>query len=218
MKEYSGEKICEKIFEFTELKNLKTLEIGCGSGRISSLLSTRANLLIAIDPDQGAINKARANVSGVDFRVGSGEALDFPDDFFDIVIFTLSLHHQDSQRALNEASRVLKTGGEILVIEPVPEGEAEIIFSFLHNENKEKSFAQKCIDESGLKILKSEIFTSDWVFENKIDLFDFLFDYYDVPFDDGTAKEISDFLGEKINSNPIVCEDKMIIQSLKLES
>lgn len=218
MKEYSGQKICEKIFEYTELKNLKILEIGCGTGRISSILSTKTNLLVAIDPDENAIKKARANVSGIDFRIGSGEALDFPAAFFDIVIFTLSLHHQDSQKALNEATRVLKTGGKILVIEPIPEGEIEIIFSFLHNENKEKYFAQNCIDMSGLKIGKSEVFTSDWVFENKIDLFNSVFEYYDMPFDYDTTKEISNFLGEKINSDPIVCEDKMIIQILEVET
>ena len=218
MKEYSGQKICEKIFEYTELRNLKTLEIGCGTGRISSILSTKTNLLVAIDPDENAIRKARANAPGVDFRIGSGEALNFPTAYFDIVIYTLSLHHQDSQKALSEAMRVLKTGGKILVIEPIPEGEVEIILSFLHNENKEKAFAQNCINKSGLKIVNSEDFLTDWVFENKIDLFNSVFEYYDMPFDYAIAKEISNFLGEKINSNPIVCEDKMIIQSLEVKN
>ena len=109
MKEYSGRKICEKIFEYAELKNRKILEIGCGTGRISSNLSTKTNLIIDIDPDENAIKKARADVSGVEFRVGSGEALNFPAAFFDIVIFTLSLHHQDSQKALNESQESIKT-------------------------------------------------------------------------------------------------------------
>jgi SAM-dependent methyltransferase len=216
MNEYSGQKICDKILEYADLNNLKTLEIGCGTGRISSILSTKTNLLFAIDPDEHAIKKARANVSGVDFRTGSGEALDFPTAFFDIVIFTLSLHHQDSQKALSEAMRVLRTDGIILVIEPIPDGEIEVLFSFLHNENKEKVAAQNCIDSSGLTTVKSEVFTSDWVFEDKTDLFNSLFEYYDMPFDYDTAEKISNFLGEKINSNPIVCKDKMIIQCLQV--
>ena len=217
MEEYSGQKICDKIFEYAELKNQRILEIGCGAGRISSILSKETNLLVAIDPDENAIKKARANVSGIDFRVGSGEALDFPTAFFDIVLFTLSLHHQNCKKALNEATRVLKPGGKILVIEPIPEGEVEIIFSFLHNEDKEKEIAQNCIVKSGLKIAKSEVFTSDWVFENEADLFKSVFEYYDMPFDYNTTKKISAYLGKKIKSTPIVCQDKMIIQSLQVE-
>lgn len=218
MNECSGLKIFDKILEYTDLNNLKTLEIGCGTGRISSLLSSKTNLLFAIDPDEHAIQKARANVSGVDFRTGSGEALDFSTDSFDIVIFTLSLHHQNPQKALREAMRVLRADGIILVIEPIPDGEIEVLFSFLHNENKEKAVAQNCIDSSGLTTVKSELFTADWVFEDKTDLFNSVFKYYDMPFDYDAAEEMSNFLGEKINSNPIVCKDKMIIQCLQIDT
>ena len=81
MKEDSGQKIYDKIIKYAKLSNKKILEIGSGTGRISSLLSQESNLLIAIDPDENAIKKAQTKVSGVDFRVGSGEKLNFPNSF-----------------------------------------------------------------------------------------------------------------------------------------
>ena len=215
MKEYSAQKIYENIVKYSELENKKILEIGCGTGRISALLSKETNLLVAIDPDENAIQKAKANIPGVDFKVGSGEKLNFSDNFFDGVIFTLSLHHQNSRKALREASRVVKTGGKILIIEPVIEGEVERVFAFLHNENKNKRLAQKAIMDSGLSIVASEVFTATWIFSNEDDLFQSMFEYYDMPFDSDIALKISGLLGEKMKLSPIVLVDTMSIQSLK---
>ena len=92
--------------------------------------------MIAIDPDKLMIEEAKARCVGVEFYVGSGESLDFSDNIFDVIIFTLSLHHQNSEQALKEAKRVLKKGGLILVIEPVVEGELEKLFSLVVNEDQ----------------------------------------------------------------------------------
>jgi SAM-dependent methyltransferase len=215
MKEYSAQKVYENIVKYAELENKKVLEIGCGTGRISALLSQRTHFLVAIDPDENAIRKAKTNTSGVDFCVGSGEKLNFADRFFDVVIFTLSLHHQNSRKALLEAARVVKTAGNILVIEPVVDGEVERVFAFLHNENEDKRLAQKAIMDSGLSIVASEVFTAKWMFANEDDLFRSMFEYYEMPFDSDIALNISTCLGEKIKMNPIVLDDTMIIQSLK---
>lgn len=216
MLEHSAEKISEKIFEYAELKNKRTLEIGCGTGRITSRLSSQSELLIAIDPDEKAITKAVTEFPEIDFRIGTGESLNFQDNSFDIVIFTLSLHHQNSQKALSEAIRVLRDNGKILIIEPVADGEIERIFSFLLNEDEEKTSAQNSILYSGLNVLKSEIFFADWVFDNEADLLKSVFEHYNMPFNRNIAKRISDFLGTKLTSSPIICEDKMIIQSLHI--
>jgi len=216
MIENSGTKIFEKILKYVELKNKSILEIGCGKGRISSFLSQETKFLVAIDPDENAITDAKANISNVDFKVGSGELLNFPNSNFDFVLFTLSLHHQNSLKALAEATRVVKKDGIIIVVEPVIEGEIEVIFSFLHNENREKIFAQNSINNSGLSILETEVFTANWVFKDEIDLFKSIFEYYDMPFDSFSAQNISNYLGAKLKSCPIVCEDKMVIQTLKI--
>jgi SAM-dependent methyltransferase len=214
MKTDSDQRIAEKIFQFVDLKGKRVLEVGCGNGRISSLLASKADQLIAIDPDKLKIEEAKARGVGVEFYVGSGENLDFPDNVFDVIIFTLSLHHQDSEQALKEAKRVFKEGGAILVIEPVVEGEIEKLFSLLINEDQTKLDAQKAIIESGLEIDQSQHFTAKWTFDNIEDLQKSLFDYYEMRFDIQVAEKILDQVCEKSNKTPIVLEDLMIIQLL----
>jgi ubiquinone/menaquinone biosynthesis C-methylase UbiE len=214
MEEDSAQKIYEKIVQYADLKNKEILEVGCGDGRISSLLAGDSELLVAIDPDIDRIEHAKANISGVDFKIGSGEKLDFPDNCFDLVIFTLSLHHQNSKKAIAEAARVLKADGKILVIEPVVDGEVERVFALLHNENDEHRKVQQSIKESRLSIADAEAFTAKWIFRDQEDLIHSLFQYYDMPFDPGIARKINSLVGDKIKSKPIVLVDSMIIQSL----
>ncbi|BBO85025.1 hypothetical protein DSCO28_55910 [Desulfosarcina ovata subsp. sediminis] len=215
MKTNSDRKLSEKIVEFVNLKNKKVLEVGCGDGRITSLLAGKPKELIAIDPDEIKIMEARKNISGVIFYISPGEHTPFSDEYFDLVIFTLSLHHQDSDSGIEEAKRITKKDGEILVFEPVVEGEVEQVFSFVYNENQDNLDAQKSIQNSGLKIKNNETFTAEWVFDDKLDLCQSLFEYYDLFFDPFIAEKIIIFLGEKSECRPIELSDLMSIQLLK---
>ncbi|MBW1749674.1 MAG: methyltransferase domain-containing protein [Deltaproteobacteria bacterium] len=215
MKEDSDRRIVEKILQHDSLENRRVLEVGCGDGRITALLAGKPKELIAIDPDENKVNEAQEKVTGVDFQVGSGEDLKFSDKFFDVVIFTLSLHHQDSRGAIGEARRVLKDDGVILVIEPIEEGEVEQLFALFNDEKEVKLQAQKAINESGLIIKRSEIFNAEWTFENKEELCLDLFGYYEMPYDDNTAAQVFKLLGEKVENSPIILTDTMIVQSLK---
>lgn len=216
MIENSDQKIAEKIFQFTDLNGKVVLEIGCGNGRVTSLLADRSASLIAVDPDPVAIEEARRVVPGVDFRIGSGEKLDFSNRWFDLVLFTLSLHHQDSESALCEAQRVLKKDGEILVIEPDAEGEVERVFAVVHNEDAAKQAAQQSIQKSGLQVRYSEYFGATWTFTDKNELCHYLHAYYQRSFDPAAAAAIETLLGDKADDRPVELQDRMIIQSLKV--
>ena len=215
MKENSAQKIAQKIFQAANTGNKKVLEIGCGNGRITALIASKPKALVAIDPDNNEINTARRRVPGVDFQVGSGEKLIFPNESFDLVVFTLSLHHQDSDLAIREAVRVLKPGGEIVVVEPRIEGELERVFALVSNENKAKLNAQNAIRKSNLKILNSEVFSGEWIFNGKDDLCHSLFKFYGLPFDPKIQEEIIEMIGEKADSDSIVLQDLMEIKVLK---
>ncbi|PLX87731.1 MAG: hypothetical protein C0619_14085 [Desulfuromonas sp.] len=181
---------------------------------MSSLLAPQIEDFVAIDPDQLRIDEAEGRGLGVKFCVGSGEDLNFFNNVFDVIIFTLSLHHQNSVKALNEAKRVLKKGGSILVVEPVVEGEIEKLFSFLINENQAKLDAQQAINESGLRIDRSQNFTAEWRFDDIAELQKSLFDYYEMEYDIQGAEKILTVVGEKAGRTPIVIEDLMNIQLL----
>ena len=215
MKDNGDQIIAEKISHLVNLKNKQILEVGCGNGRITSLLADKPKKIIAIDPDSDKIKEAQNMFLTADFRVGFGENLKFPDEYFDLVIFILSLHHQDSKVALREAIRVLKNEGTILVIEPINEGEVERIFALVHNENQARVEAQQSIKECGLPVGYSEIFNAKCIFDNKEELCQSIFDYYGIPFKASIAKQIIDLLGAKSKDRPISLVDTMIIQSIK---
>ncbi|KIX15307.1 class I SAM-dependent methyltransferase [Dethiosulfatarculus sandiegensis] len=213
MRENSDLMIFHQIRELANLKNKTVLEIGCGDGRITSLLAKEVKSLTAVDPDDACLERARQAVLGVDFQVGSGEELKFQDRHFDLVIFTLSLHHQDSVKALTQAERVIKDQGAILVLEPVPEGEIEKICEVVDAEAHKKHAAQKAIGRSGLFLKHSTIFKAQWIFDDLSNLWAWLADYYQTTINTKMKKEILATLGKR-PKEPLLVGDLMIAQLL----
>ena len=207
--------INEKIRHFIDLKNKSVLEVGCGNGRITEWLRDQPERLVAVDPDSAAITEARNKIGGVEFLVGTGERLAFMADSFDLAVFTLSLHHQRPDKALAEAYRVIKPGGSVVVIEPTVDGEYEAVYAQLNDETAAKQNAQQAIETSSFRIDAVEHFHGNWVFDDKEEMLQSLFDYYEKPFDRSTAEKIETLLGDKIDDQPLVLLDTMIIQHLK---
>ena len=204
-----------KILQFADLRNQEVLEIGCGDGRITTQLVGKAKRIVAIDPDPAIIAEAKKNMEGLDLHIGSGEYLEFPSESFDVILFTLSLHHQDSILALREATRVLRDHGQVVILEPADDGEIEQICNFFHDEAQMLHDALCAIEVSDFEIERSEVFYTYWEFENDHELYEWLFTYYQKPFDNNLVVLIGKFLGEKVKSPPIILQDKIIIVSLR---
>ncbi len=115
----------------TVLKHLsfdgkEVLEIGCGDGRLTFKYAEMARRVVAIDPLEEGIEKAKSDQPKnlhrrLEFRVGRGEALAFPDQSFEVVFFSWSLCCTDIPtmgKALDEASRVLRPRGSLINIQP----------------------------------------------------------------------------------------------------
>jgi len=100
------------------------LDVACGTG-ISTLELVEAcggrGRFVGVDISGGMLRVARESASrgydNVDFRRGDAEALEFPDDTFDVAICNMSLQFfQDKAGALREMRRVLKPGGRLGVL------------------------------------------------------------------------------------------------------
>jgi SAM-dependent methyltransferase len=99
-------------------EGLEWLEAGCGTGALTAAILARSNpkSIISIDPSEGFLEKARANVRDprAEFRVGDAQALASPSDSRDIVVSALMVNFvPDRQKALAEMKRVAREGGKV---------------------------------------------------------------------------------------------------------
>jgi ubiquinone/menaquinone biosynthesis C-methylase UbiE len=110
-----------------DLNGKDVLEIGCGKGRITRDLAKHACHVVATDPDEVSVGVAQASISfrNIDFMVAVEGMPDLTDSRFDVVMYTLSLHHVPAAEmadSLNKAADLLKSDGVIIVLEPGDKG------------------------------------------------------------------------------------------------
>lgn len=107
--------IFDKISKFAP-PPAKVLEIGCGTGNVSSFLSQKGYMVTGCEFYPEAIHRAWPG-----FRIVQGDAnnLPFKDNSFDVVgLFDVIEHFQDEIAPLREAVRVARKGGIIAVTVP----------------------------------------------------------------------------------------------------
>jgi SAM-dependent methyltransferase len=89
------------------------LDVGCGAGRFCRIAADRGARVSGIDATAPLVEIASERTRGGDFRVGDMEDLPWPDDSFDVVTgFNSFFFAADLGRALREARRVARAGGE----------------------------------------------------------------------------------------------------------
>jgi SAM-dependent methyltransferase len=103
----------------------RVLEVGCGPGHLSIRLARQHGLdVTGLDLDPAMIERARANADRSEdgderwpsFLVGDVAALPFPDESFDLVVSTMSMHHwADPTAGMAEIDRVLRPGASALI-------------------------------------------------------------------------------------------------------
>lgn len=92
------------------------LDVGCGEGRFCRFLRGEGIAAIGIDPTEGLLAEARRRDPAGEYRLGSAEALPFPEGSFDLVVSYLTLIDiDDVAAATSEMARVLRPGGSLLI-------------------------------------------------------------------------------------------------------
>jgi 2-polyprenyl-6-hydroxyphenyl methylase/3-demethylubiquinone-9 3-methyltransferase len=95
------------------------LDLGCAGGFMAEAMTNKGAKVTGIDPAAQAIAAATARAEQMDqtiqYNVGVGENLPYPDDHFDAVVCVDVLEHvADLNKVLTEVARVLKSGGLFL--------------------------------------------------------------------------------------------------------
>ncbi len=90
----------------------RTIEIGCGEGRVARDLATRGHRVVGIDPSLTLVHHARTASADTFYALGDGAALPFADACFDLAVAYNSLQVvADMSGTVAEAARVLLPGG-----------------------------------------------------------------------------------------------------------
>jgi ubiquinone/menaquinone biosynthesis C-methylase UbiE len=97
---------------FDDLSGKRLLDVGSGTGELTAEAAARGATAEGLDFAATMIAKARQKYPHISFTEGDAENLPYPDASFDAVVCSFGLLHMaNADRALQEATRVLKVGG-----------------------------------------------------------------------------------------------------------
>ena len=115
---------------------LDWFEVGCGTGALSAAIVAQCNpaSLLAIDPSEAFVAKARANVPDhrAVFQVGDAQALSAETESIDVIASALVLNFvPDKNKALSEMKRIARNGATIgFYVWDYPGGGVEFMHAF----------------------------------------------------------------------------------------
>lgn len=110
------------------LPPLVIADLGAGEGTLSLMLAQRAERVIAVDSSEKMVEYGTGvahnhGVNNLEYRLGDLEELPVEDGTVDLALLHQSLHHAlHPAKAIEEARRILKPGGRIVILDLLKHG------------------------------------------------------------------------------------------------
>ncbi|MDQ7815046.1 MAG: class I SAM-dependent methyltransferase [Patescibacteria group bacterium] len=109
--------LLSNLVDYKALKGKKVLDIACGTGWTTEQFVRAGAEVTAVDltPNAVELTKKRLQLYGLNATVqeADAESLPFPDESFDYVMaWGFLMHTPDTEKAISEIRRVMKTGGK----------------------------------------------------------------------------------------------------------
>lgn len=112
----------------------RTLDVGCGEGRLARDLAELGHDVIGVDASRTMLAAAREAAPGMELHLADAADLPFPAASFGLVVAFMSLQDVDDlPGALREAARVLEPGGRLCL-------------AIVHPLNSAGSFTERAAD------------------------------------------------------------------------
>jgi SAM-dependent methyltransferase len=160
--------------ELIDVEGARCVDIGCGSGALVRWLRSRGADVVGVECGEIMLASAReADPEHADAYIeGVGQDLPLPGATFDVAVFSYSLHHVPERHmveALAEATRVLRPGGMLYVVEPIATGAGHEVIKLIDDESTVRTQAQAALDEApsvGLEPVRELRYVSRMLLDN----------------------------------------------------
>ena len=101
-------------------KNIKILEIGAGTGKLTKILIKHFDFVYAIEPNNNMISIGKKNLKNFSHKIKwikeNAENINFKKNFFDLIIFGSSFNVIKSNKIFNKIKKNLKPRGEVFIV------------------------------------------------------------------------------------------------------
>ena len=112
-----GLNLANEIIEMYKMdENAKVLDVGCGSGYSVNYLSEKGFDVTGIDSSEEIINLGKERYKDINIKVMDANNLDFPNNYFDLILFECSLSvMKNPEEILRNCRKLLKKNGIMLL-------------------------------------------------------------------------------------------------------
>lgn len=143
------------------------LDIGCGTGNYTNALQEKGFRFIGMDPSIEMLQKAQSQNQNIQWKIGSAEKTDLPQNSIDGIVGTLTIHHWSNLvRAFSELAHILKPNRKIVIFTSSPNQMKGYWLNHYFPKTLEDSMIQmpslKVVEEAmhsaGIKITQTETY------------------------------------------------------------